>query len=261
MIPFACLSGFALYSLTSAISRILSSSSSIPIPVCADTGIHMTSPPQLSGISSYFVSSCRTASGFAPCLSILLIATIISSPASLAWLIASTVCGIIPSSAATTSIAISVAFAPRARIAVNAAWPGVSRNVISFPFIFTLYAPICCVIPPASSAVTFEFLILSSREVFPWSTCPITTTTGARSVRFSSLSSVSSNSFSSIVTTTSLVAFAPRSSAIYSAVSKSRVCVTFAITPAAISLFITSVAVTFNREASSRTVISSGIVI
>ena len=45
---------------------------------------------------------------FAPGLSILLIATIISIPAALAWLIASTVCGITPSSAATTRIAISV---------------------------------------------------------------------------------------------------------------------------------------------------------
>ena len=42
-------------------------------------------------------------------LSILLTAAIISTPAALAWLIASIVCGITPSSAATTRIAISVA--------------------------------------------------------------------------------------------------------------------------------------------------------
>ena len=46
---------------------------------------------------------------------------------------ASMVCGMTPSSAATTSTTTSVALAPRARIAVNAAWPGVSRNVI-MPF-------------------------------------------------------------------------------------------------------------------------------
>ena len=40
------------------------------------------------------------------------------------------VCGMTPSSAATTSTTTSVALAPRARMAVNAAWPGVSRNVI-----------------------------------------------------------------------------------------------------------------------------------
>ena len=44
--------------------------------------------------------------------------------AAFAWLIASIVCGIIPSSAATTSTTMSVTFAPRARIAVKAAWPG-----------------------------------------------------------------------------------------------------------------------------------------
>ena len=65
-------------------------------------------------------SSCFTRSIFALGLSILLIATMISIPAAFAWLIASTVCGMTPSSAATTRIAISVAFAPRIRIAVNA---------------------------------------------------------------------------------------------------------------------------------------------
>ena len=43
------------------------------------------------------------------------------------------VCGMTPSSAATTSTAMSVTFAPRARMAVNASWPGVSRNVIRRP--------------------------------------------------------------------------------------------------------------------------------
>ena len=77
------------------------------------------------------VSSCFTRSTFALGLSILLTATIISIPAAFAWLIASTVWGITPSSAATTKTAISVAFAPRIRIAVNASCPGVSRKVIA----------------------------------------------------------------------------------------------------------------------------------
>ncbi len=63
-------------------------------------------------------------------LSILFIATTIGTPAALAWAIASLVCGITPSSAATTRMTMSVALAPRARIAVKAAWPGVSRKVI-----------------------------------------------------------------------------------------------------------------------------------
>ena len=78
-------------------------------------------------------SSPRTRSGFASSLSILFTATRIGTPAALAWSIASTVCGITPSSAATTSTATSVTLAPRARIAVNASWPGVSRKVTLRP--------------------------------------------------------------------------------------------------------------------------------
>ena len=68
-------------------------------------------------------------SGSASSRSILLTATTMGTFAAFAWVLASTVCGITPSSAATTSTTMSVARAPRARIAVNAAWPGVSRKV------------------------------------------------------------------------------------------------------------------------------------
>ena len=60
--------------------------------------------------------------------------TIIGAPAALACWIASTVCGMTPSSAATTSTTMSVTLAPRARIAEKAAWPGVSRKVTRWPF-------------------------------------------------------------------------------------------------------------------------------
>ena len=60
-------------------------------------------------------------------------ATIIGAPEALACWMASTVCGITPSSAATTRMTMSVTFAPRARMALNAAWPGVSRKVIRSP--------------------------------------------------------------------------------------------------------------------------------
>ena len=221
--------------------------------------MHGTSPPHSSGTILYSVSCCFTASGFAPILSILFIATIMETPAAFAWFIASTVCGMIPSSAATTSIAISVAIAPLALIAVNASCPGVSRKVISFPFTWTRYAPICCVIPPASPTVTFAWRIASSREVFPWSTCPITTTTGALSIRLLSSSSLSSIILSSIVTTTSFSTFAWNSIATRDAVSKSMVSFIFAATPIRKSFLITSAVVAFNLSASSFTVISSGI--
>ena len=57
----------------------------------------------------------------------------IGTSAALAWFNASTVWGMTPSSAATTRMTMSVASAPRARMAVNASWPGVSMKVISWP--------------------------------------------------------------------------------------------------------------------------------
>ena len=65
-------------------------------------------PPHSSGTKSYFINSCFTLSTFAFGKSILFTATIIGISAAFAWLIASIVCGITPSSAATTKIAISV---------------------------------------------------------------------------------------------------------------------------------------------------------
>ena len=217
--PRAARFGFAFSSITSAVRRIISRSSWIPSFVCADTGTKIVLPPQSSGISSYSVSSCFTRSILALGLSILLMATIISIPAAFAWLIASIVCGITPSSAATTRIAISVEFAPRIRIAVNASCPGVSRNVIFSPLISTTDAPMCCVIPPASRPVTLLSRIASRREVLPWSTCPITQTTGGRfTIRLSS----SSSSFRSSSITSTTSSFSHRTSnsiAISSAVS------------------------------------------
>ena len=63
----------------------------------------------------------------------------IGTLAARAWWIASRVWGMTPSSAATTTItAMSVTRAPRARIAVNASWPGVSRNTIRRPSLVDL---------------------------------------------------------------------------------------------------------------------------
>ena len=88
------------------------------------------SPPQSAGVRPCWASSPRTRLGSAPSLSILLTATMIGTSAALAWSIASTVWGITPSSAATTITAMSATLPPRARMAVKAWWPGVSRKVI-----------------------------------------------------------------------------------------------------------------------------------
>ena len=98
-----------------------------------ETSTNSISPPHSAGCRPCWVISVRTRSGCAPSLSILLTATTIGTSAALAWSIASSVCGLTPSSAATTITARSVTRAPRARIAVNASWPGVSRKVIALP--------------------------------------------------------------------------------------------------------------------------------
>jgi hypothetical protein len=63
--------------------------------------------------------------------------------------ITSNVCFLTPSIAETTSIIKSVTDAPLSLIFVNASWPGVSINVILFPWQLILNAPIFCVIPPS----------------------------------------------------------------------------------------------------------------
>ena len=125
--------GLALRSSISVTSRIISSRPSRFCFFFADTSTNTVLPPQSSGISPSSVSWRLTVSGLAPGLSILFTATMIFTFAALAWSIASLVCGMTPSSAATTSTTTSVTLAPRARIMVNAEWPGVSRNTICLP--------------------------------------------------------------------------------------------------------------------------------
>ena len=135
--PDASASGLAFSSSTSDCRSSISSSESRPSFCFAETSTNTVSPPHSSGCRPCTTSSCRTFAGFASGRSILLTATTIGTPAALAWSIASMVCGMTPSSAATTSTATSVTFAPRARRAVNASWPGVSRNVTLRSPIFT----------------------------------------------------------------------------------------------------------------------------
>ncbi len=128
--PWASRLGLALRSRISDCKKIASSSLSRFIFFLAETSTHKTSPPMSSMITSWRSRSCLALFTSASGRSILLIAMIIGTSAALAWLMASIVWGIIESFAAITITTISVTFAPRERISVNAAWPGVSRNVI-----------------------------------------------------------------------------------------------------------------------------------
>ena len=180
IVPTALRFGFALSSCRSATSRTISISSSRPWRLLAETGTSGTSPPYSSTTMPASVSSVLTRSGLESGLSILLSAMMIGTFAALAWLIASSVWGMTPSSAATTTIAMSVTFAPRARMAVNASWPGVSRKTTRLPSWVTSLAPMCWVMPPRSPAATSVDRSASSRLVLPWSTWPMTVTIGAR---------------------------------------------------------------------------------
>src|SRR5207245_1928516 len=51
----------------------------------------------------------------------------------------------------------------------------------------TVEAPMCCVMPPNSRVATSVCRIASSSDVLPWSTCPMTVTTGERGTAASSL--------------------------------------------------------------------------
>ena len=169
---------------------------------------------------------------------------------------ASRVCGITPSSAATTSTTMSVTFAPRARIRVNASWPGVSTNTTLFSPTCTLYAPMCCVIPPASPPATSASRIASSKLVFPWSTWPITVTTGGRGFRFSLVSSLATSRTISSSRDTTLTT--PLNDCARSvAVDTSSAWLMLANTPRSSRFFSKSFARTSSFSASSRIVIPS----
>ncbi len=128
---------------------MVSSKSSMCSFFLADTSTNMLEPPHSSGMTPYSVSSWRTRSGLAPGLSILFTATTMGTSAALAWLMASMVCGMTPSSAATTSTMTSVTWAPRARMAVKASWPGVSMKALAW-----LMASMVCGMTPSSAATT-----------------------------------------------------------------------------------------------------------
>ena len=79
--------------------RLSEAGPSVPVEI---TGLGEVPGAGSSATNSYSVSCCLMRSGLASGLSILLMATITGMPAALAWLMDSTVWGMMPSSAATT---------------------------------------------------------------------------------------------------------------------------------------------------------------
>mmetsp|Transcript_1719 Transcript_1719/g.3607 ORF Transcript_1719/g.3607 Transcript_1719/m.3607 type:complete len:330 (-) Transcript_1719:308-1297(-) len=188
--------------------------------------------------------------------------------AALAALMEEMVCSLTPSSAATTRTTMSVTLAPRERISLNAAWPGVSMNVITCPSGAEMEeAPMCCVMPPASPAATSDERSASSSDVLPWSTWPITVTTGGRRSKSAEASSSSktphassARSRCSASSSPARDTSAPTPSAIAAAVSPSMDCVMEASTPRFIKSLTTSATPMLHAAARSPTVIESPMV-
>ena len=116
----------------------------------------------------------------------------------------------------------------------------------------------CCVMPPASPLATRVRRIVSSSDVLPWSTWPMTVTTGGRGS--ASAACVCSVSASSESGSSSFAAFAlwPISSTTIIAVSWSITWLIVTIEPSFISALMTSAALTDILCARSATVIVSG---
>ena len=119
-VPMARLSALALRSSISASSNTFSKSASMFVPFLAEISWLWNLPPHSSTRTFISDNSWRILSALASGRSILFKAMTIGMPAACAWLMASFVCGMTASSAATTIMAMSVTCAPRARIAVKA---------------------------------------------------------------------------------------------------------------------------------------------
>mmetsp|Transcript_23565 Transcript_23565/g.58162 ORF Transcript_23565/g.58162 Transcript_23565/m.58162 type:complete len:362 (+) Transcript_23565:543-1628(+) len=150
-------SGGARSSIISERSSTLSSSLSTLSPVSPETLTCCTSPPSSSTTTPCIASSDSTNPGSALGRSHLLTAMMRGTCAVRACWITSIVCGCTPSTAETTRITISVAFAPRSRMALKAWCPGVStKQILPSPGRSTSNAAMLCVIPPASPEATEE---------------------------------------------------------------------------------------------------------
>jgi hypothetical protein len=98
----------------------------------------------------------------------------------------------------------------------------------------------CCVMPPASPAATSVARIASRSDVFPWSTCPIIVTTGARVTASSSPPSASPRSSICSTSTATFSTWCSNSPATRVAVSWSSAWLMVAIIPMSRSFFSTS---------------------
>mmetsp|Transcript_2414 Transcript_2414/g.5704 ORF Transcript_2414/g.5704 Transcript_2414/m.5704 type:complete len:219 (+) Transcript_2414:1079-1735(+) len=171
-------------------SSIISSKSSRPWPVFADTSTHGTDPPMPSSSTPSRTSMPRTRSveSELPSRSRLVSTTMQGDWDWWMTFTHSRVCLFTPSSHATTRRVTSLMDEPRMRMEEKAAWPGVSMKVTSCPVCSRVVKALrCCVMPPDSldsrdASDAPRRRRASSRVVLPWSTWPMTLTMGGRGV-------------------------------------------------------------------------------
>ena len=169
---------FSSFSLDNSfcIFAISSLSASMPSPVAEETlttGAFSTMVP----FNSSFISSSTISSHSASTRSHLLITKItFSMPKSSNISKCSLVCGIMPSSAATTSKTKSIPTTPATMLLINFSCPGTSIIPHRVPsFISNQVKPSSIVIPRSFSSFRRSvFLPVNARikVVFPWSMCP-----------------------------------------------------------------------------------------
>ena len=166
---------FTSFSTTSsAVSRSITSiSSGIPCPVAADTstiGACSRNVPSNSSLISSLTSSSQSSSTRSHLFNTRILFSIPSSPK---MSMCSRVCGMIPSSAATTSMTRSIPTTPATMLLINRSCPGTSIIPTRSPFFKSKYVnPKSIVIPllcSSSHRSVFRPVSAFIKVVLPWS--------------------------------------------------------------------------------------------
>ena len=161
-------------STSSAITRmIVSVSSSSPCPVAAETRTTGASSRNVPFNSSCISSSTNSSHSSSTRSHLLRTRMLFLIPRSPRMSICSLVCGMIPSSAATTSMTRSIPTTPATMLLINFSWPGTSMIPTRSPFFKSNQVnPRSIVIPrrcSSSQRSVFRPVRALINVVFPWS--------------------------------------------------------------------------------------------
>ena len=155
------------------ICSITSIKCGIPSPVAADTSTIGASSRKVPSSSSLISSSTSSSHSSSTRSHLLITRMLFSIPSSPRISICSLVCGMIPSSAATTSMTRSIPTTPATMLLINFSCPGTSMIPTRSPFFRSKYVnPRSIVIPllcSSSHRSVFRPVSAFIKVVFPWS--------------------------------------------------------------------------------------------